>query len=424
MASLSGKSSEVHVHERQVPSAGGQDAEEARLDQQLEQIFTIPAGPPPSYTRQATSFEPVAVPTLSGSVGSPFVRAWAPELQKYGVTQEKWLEFLDALSYAMTLSTPLQVLGNAGKVLGVVPFGPALLSVMNNSANTQTGQRILRKSSTDKYLKRVNEEYFAVRGLRACLMKEEALKTFCGKADSAATPPKTMAKIGKAAESFFTTVRLPIITPIASAVLDAVKPLPPVSSSSSTLGSPQTNAERRVQALHPNIAELNFDVPNSTLPAEIVEQASRNAVLLNRRTVQSQDVHRQALGSISRREMTAQEYAGSLQAQTGHGSSRRAFRDERKAIRRAYKQERRAHRGRNTGATERRANMAERRNLNRERDLLWLVVYPVERDSEIVGIEDLDTESPLQLSDGEYQEEMEAYEYEESEAIPPPYQAA
>ena len=61
-------------------------------------------------------------------------------------------------------------------------------------------------------------------------MKGEALKKFIGlTADE--SKPTTMSKIGKGAEIFFTRVRLPIVTPIAAAVLDAVKPIPSSSTS-------------------------------------------------------------------------------------------------------------------------------------------------------------------------------------------------
>lgn len=238
---------------------------------------------------------------------------------------------------------------------------------------------------TDKYLKRANAEYFHGRGLRVRLMKGEALKVFTGKTTSTPELSKK-AKFGKGAEAFFTTVRLPIVTPIAAAILDAVKPLPQASTSSSTssgaanAGAGQAFVERRMAPLQDLIAPVNFDVPPSALPEGYMQKASAYAVQRNLQK-SSRGHHREdrrkALAAISRGEMTPGQYAQSLQGTCDYG--RRGMKDQRKAIRKARKQERRMLRGKDNGKTERRANMAERRDIRRDDKLVWLVVYPIER---------------------------------------------
>lgn len=257
------------------------------------------------------------------------------------------------------------------------------MSGINNSAAAQAGQRVFSKTSTDKYLKRANDEFFGIRGLRVRLMQDEALKVFCG-SKSEATESSTMSKIGKKAEAFFTTVRLPIVTPIASAVLDAVKPLP--STSSPLAGEPTKSfAEKKIAALQPHVASVSFDVPATAMPQGFMERAAAYAAQRKQGSVDRRvvlDDRRQALAAIARGETTARVYAQSLQASSA--PTGRGFKDERKAIRRAYKQERRAMQGRSNGKVERRANMAERRELRRDEKLLWLVVYPVARGESIL----------------------------------------
>lgn len=241
---------------------------------------------------------------------------------------------------------------------------------------------MLSKTVTDKYLKRANEEYFGVRGLRVRLMRDEALKIFCGQIDETSVS-SAMAKFGKKAEAFFTTVRFPIVTPIASAVLDAVKPLPYSSSSTSSSaagGLAQTFAERKIAALQSYISPVTFDVPPSAMPQAMMARASGWAAQRNHQTSQrrlNRDDHRQAPASTTRREMTAYEYTHSLQASPV--LNRRVFKDQRRAVRQAYKQERHSMQGRSNGQTERRASMAARRDIRRDENLIWLVVYPIPR---------------------------------------------
>lgn len=216
-------------------------------------------------------------------------------------------------------------------------------------------------------------------------MKGEALKVFTGKTTSTPELSKK-AKFGKGAEAFFTTVRLPIVTPIAAAVLDAVKPLPQSSSSASSAantinaGTSQTFVERRMAPLQDFIAPVNFDVPASALPKGLMQKASAHAVQQNLQENSHRhhrEDRRKALAAISRGELTPGKYAQSLQGTCDYG--RRGMKDQRKAIRKAYKQERRMLRGKNNGKTERRANMAERRDVRMDDKLVWLVVYPIER---------------------------------------------
>lgn len=232
---------------------------------------------------------------------------------------------------------------------------------------------------TDRYLARANEGYFAPRGLKVRLMKGAALKIFSGLEDAKAKP-SIGAKIGSGAETFFTRVRLPIVTPIAARVLDAVKPLPPSQQALGCNGQPLTWTDRRLLSMQNTIAPLNFDVPATKVPESLMDRISQAFAKKDVKSAQKKqtrtDLNRSML-AVANGQTSAVEW--SREQQGAFGNDRRAMKDERKAIRRAHKHERKAMRGRTSGKLERRVNMDQRRETKLDDQLIWLVVYPIEQ---------------------------------------------
>jgi hypothetical protein len=194
----------------------------------------------------------------------------------------------------------------------------------------------------------------------------------------------TMNKLGKEAEAFFTTVRLPIVSPIASRVLDIVKPLPSSSSKMTTVqySGPRGNpfVERRMSSMQSYIAPLNFEVSPSGTARNPVGQTMQNPFQRTHSPTQrqSKEDSLRALLAISRGQISAHDYAWSLERASGL-QERSVYKDERRFVKKAYKQERRVMKGKSISNLERRVHMAERREMTSEDKLMWVVVTPLAR---------------------------------------------
>ena len=66
---------------------------------------------------QPTLDKPIAIPSTTSILGSPFLRAYPTALQSFDILPKQFLEFLDSLNVVMVKSPPLQVLGLAGTVV-------------------------------------------------------------------------------------------------------------------------------------------------------------------------------------------------------------------------------------------------------------------------------------------------------------------
>ncbi len=90
-------------------------------DEELNSLFH-PA-PPPAYSTAPTPHlnKLIAVPQVKPSFDAPFIRAYPPSLQEYGISVEEWMDFCDGLNIAMIGSGPLAVVDKVGMVVGFVP---------------------------------------------------------------------------------------------------------------------------------------------------------------------------------------------------------------------------------------------------------------------------------------------------------------
>lgn len=125
-------------------------------------LFTPSSRPTPSHTALP---QPVALPQINTAFDSPFVRAYAYSLAQAGISQQDWLAFQDGLNAALIGSPPLQIVDTVGKVIGFVPSVWAMAAGISMQVVAQTGQHILSKTLTDKYLRFNNETFFKPRGL-------------------------------------------------------------------------------------------------------------------------------------------------------------------------------------------------------------------------------------------------------------------
>lgn len=133
------------------------------------------AAPAPSYASRLP--RPIAIPQTMHGRGQSFLRAWAPYLQAYNISQADFLSFIDNLNIVSTANPPLQVLNLAGNFLGMVPHHWAQLAGAGIQASAQLGTAIVSKTRTDMYMKAVNEKMFKPRGLRVSITSAGAMRS-------------------------------------------------------------------------------------------------------------------------------------------------------------------------------------------------------------------------------------------------------
>jgi hypothetical protein len=118
---------------------------------------------------------PIAIPATSASLGSPFLRAYPIELEAYDLPSSVFLSFIDELNRLMVASPPVQVLGLAGDVVGLVPEPTAQIVGTVISAAAQATTYGMSKGLSEKFIRESNDKMFAPRGLKANIVKLEVV---------------------------------------------------------------------------------------------------------------------------------------------------------------------------------------------------------------------------------------------------------
>ncbi|KAF4634708.1 hypothetical protein G7Y89_g3394 [Cudoniella acicularis] len=124
--------------------------------------------------------KPIAIPQIAKGLGQPFSRAWAPELQSHGITQDQFLQFIDGLNVISTANPPLQILNLAGGALGMVPHHWTKLAATAIQLSARVGTSIISKGRTEIYLRDANSLFFAPRGLKAQIASGDAVGRVLG----------------------------------------------------------------------------------------------------------------------------------------------------------------------------------------------------------------------------------------------------
>jgi hypothetical protein len=129
----------------------------------------------------SSTHKPIAIPAINSSFDSPFIRAYAPVLKSHNLPKESFLAFLDQLNKDISSSPPLQILDATGGVLNSVPILFPLHwigSVVSGLANL--GSQGVSKSRTDSAIKTANKDIFGPRGLKVEIAKLDALAHLAG----------------------------------------------------------------------------------------------------------------------------------------------------------------------------------------------------------------------------------------------------
>ncbi|KAF4760314.1 hypothetical protein HAV15_007950 [Penicillium sp. str.  len=196
--------------------------------------------PPVQQSPFQISHKPIAIPALTSSSDSPFIRAYPPILKNRQLPKESFLAFLDQLNKNIAASPPLQVLDATGGILKSVPIlfplhwiGNAVSGLANLSSQGMS------KSRTDSSIKQANRDIFGPRGLRVEIAKLDAL------AHIAQFPMlDSQGKINQQAPLF---LQLQYEASMASTATDERQ-------------QQEIDLQQRIRTLQPWIAELEFEV--------------------------------------------------------------------------------------------------------------------------------------------------------------------
>ncbi|KAJ6184373.1 hypothetical protein N7519_005674 [Penicillium mononematosum] len=230
---------------------------------------TQPSRLPVQQAPSQSSHKPIAIPAITSSSDSPFIRAYPPVLRNHQLPKESFLTFLDQLNKDIVAT-----------VSGLASLGSQGMS----------------KSRTDSSVKQANKDIFGPRGLRVEIGKLDAL------AHVAKLPIlDSQGKINRQAPLF---LQLQNEASMANAEIDERQ-------------QQELNLQRRIATLQPWIAELEFEILpwsskskltrfNASLKKynEPRDQETRNrgrpSVVYNQEIKQEEDPFRKALWLVIR----------------------------------------------------------------------------------------------------------------------------
>lgn len=196
--------------------------------------------PPVQEIPSQTSHKPIAIPAITASSDSPFIRAYPPVLKNHQLPKESFLGFLDQLNKDIAASPPLQVLDATGGILKSVPILFPLHWIGNVvSGLANLGSQGMSKSRTDSSIKQANKDIFGPRGLKVEIAKLDAL------AHVAKLPIlDSQGKINRQAPLF---LQLQYEASMANTEIDERQ-------------QQELDLQRRIGTLQPWIAELEFEI--------------------------------------------------------------------------------------------------------------------------------------------------------------------
>lgn len=101
-------------------------------------------------------------------------------MANFSITRDLFLQFLDHLNRTAVASPPVQVLGLAGNIVGMVPLQTAQIvgGVVNVAATLTTVA--MSKGRVEALLRQANNEVFGPRGLRVLICKLDAVAKLAG----------------------------------------------------------------------------------------------------------------------------------------------------------------------------------------------------------------------------------------------------
>ncbi|KAG9524611.1 hypothetical protein KCV07_g1766, partial [Aureobasidium melanogenum] len=199
-----------------------------------------------SASQTSHHVRPVVVPQTAPGSNNPFTLAYSPTLLLHDIALNTFLSFLSTLNVCLANTPPLQVLDLAGGFVGMVPHHIPALIGGSLQATAKIAGAVTSKTRVAKLLKSANEEIFGPRGLKVEIVDTETLKQ----------------KLG----------------------IDGSKPL---LGDLDEQGMQMSVRDRRLQALEPYIAALEFDIPEPARQENAIDRLS--ASQLKRQMAKSEE---------------------------------------------------------------------------------------------------------------------------------------
>ncbi|KAE8355728.1 hypothetical protein BDV28DRAFT_27638 [Aspergillus coremiiformis] len=138
-----------------------------------------------AYRPSAILPKPIVIPqtahTYHGTIYRPFMRAYAPALEKHGIGKSDFLAFVDGLNEVWLANPYLQALGATGTLVGFVPLGlPFQVAGLGVRVAAEYGSVKVSQVRTQAYMRMANEELFRPRGLRVQVLKTRGMMAAVG----------------------------------------------------------------------------------------------------------------------------------------------------------------------------------------------------------------------------------------------------
>lgn len=197
-------------------------------------------------SQQSHNHKPIVIPQTAPGSNNPFTLAYSPALSTHNISPATFLAFLSTLNICLATTPPLQILDLAGGFVGMVPHHIPALIGGSLQATAKIAGAATSKTRVAKCLKTANEEVFGPRGLKVEIVDTETLKR----------------KLG----------------------IEGGKPL---LGDLDEQGLEISVRDRRLQALQPYIAGLDFNVPEPARQENVIDRLS--ASQLKRQMAKSEE---------------------------------------------------------------------------------------------------------------------------------------
>ncbi|GKU17249.1 unnamed protein product, partial [Fusarium langsethiae] len=152
------------------PNGEPSSSQTAQNDTDLATIFIREHGLTNPPTGQRLEMPVILAQRRPKNRSRGFVRGYAPILEDVGISQETWLDFLDKFDAASMASPWIQVI-NFAEIGGLfVPFAPSIAISAAVYLTIEITKDMHSRQNTNKFLGKLNEEYFYPRGLCCLIM--------------------------------------------------------------------------------------------------------------------------------------------------------------------------------------------------------------------------------------------------------------
>ncbi|KAJ6093579.1 hypothetical protein N7486_008868 [Penicillium sp. IBT 16267x] len=154
--------------------------------QYYEQRAVTDAG----FPRNA-NFHPIALPQISYGDGQPFLRGYANELVRYGISEGDSMRLVDAINVAIIPNPENQNFQKGANIAGWFIPGAATIALTVGQIGVGIGAAAGHASMIAKHLSTANLDFFLPNGLEICIGKTKDVDEELG-LSSSTSPPQSL----------------------------------------------------------------------------------------------------------------------------------------------------------------------------------------------------------------------------------------